>query len=222
MSVATYQLCVLAPQLDELIDYFILTRLRPARDRRQAIMLGILAEMIEATITITRTPRRRRIYFVEIAKHSLDRCMHAVEIQAINARETVLRASLCIPCAQPFDEFDHDGVAPHPARETPKIAQRIIRVRVFAAAGYEPMDPECIRPIRLESDGAESFSLNQSLSELGPRFVELMRAMRRFADENALRLARHLHQRIIGGIARNRARCRADDGSRVLDSSFAH
>src|SRR6266478_1904252 len=155
LSVATHQLRVLAPQFDELSDHFLFARLRSSRDRRESVVLRIPSKMIETSVTMARTAGCQRIYFVEIAKHSLDRCVHAVEVQAVNTGKTIPGASFCVPCPQPFDEFEHDRVAPHPTRKTPKTAQRGIRIPVLAAAGYKTMHPECVRPIRFERDGTE-------------------------------------------------------------------
>src|SRR2546423_6990978 len=85
MSVASNQLAVFAPQFDELIDHLSLARLRPAGDGGEAILLRIFAKMIEASVTITRPARRERIHFVKVAKNGLDRRMHTVEIQAVDA-----------------------------------------------------------------------------------------------------------------------------------------
>src|SRR5687767_11891075 len=107
MSVATYQLPVFASQFDELIDHLVLTWLRPAGDGGEAVMLGIVAEMIETSVTITRPAGRGRVDLVEITQHRLDRCVHAVEVQPVNPGQTSLPTALCIPGTQPFGEFDH-------------------------------------------------------------------------------------------------------------------
>src|SRR5438105_13590749 len=177
MSIATHQLGVLPPKLDELIDYLVCAWFCATSHGGQPVALGIFTEMIEASISMTGPPGRWRIHLFEIPKHCLDRSVHAIEVQPVKTGEALLGVSACVPSAEPGDELDRDRVAPHPSRKTPEITQRFVRILIFAAARHKAMYPEGIRPIGFEGDAAEPLPLDQSLGQLRARFVKFVRAM---------------------------------------------
>jgi len=59
------------------------------------------------------------------------------------------------------------------------------------------MDAKAVGPIRFERDTAKSFLRDESFREFGAGRVKLMRAMRGFADQNALGFARQFTATVI-------------------------
>jgi hypothetical protein len=72
-----------ALQVHELLDHRLLAGL-VASARREPVVLRI-AVVIEARIACSRVPRRCGIHALEVAQHGLDRCVQAVEVQAVQA-----------------------------------------------------------------------------------------------------------------------------------------
>ena len=114
--------------------------------------------------------------------------------------------------AQPSDEVEHVGVAPHPGREALESAERIDRLGVIVCAANVPVDSVGIRPIALDADGVESLLNDQPFGELRPHGIELVRAVRRLADQDDRRVADHLEEPVVfsaiageGTIARARS-----------------
>src|SRR5207248_10028711 len=97
---------------------------------------------------------------------------------------------------EPSDKFHHNGVAPHPGWKTPEIAQSLLRALHLLAPCNKSVNPKCIRPIRFQRDCAKTFLCDQSPGQVLAGSIELMGAVRSFADENALCASCHFHQRI--------------------------
>jgi hypothetical protein len=99
--------------------------------------------------------------------------------------------------AQPADEVQHIGVGPHPGREASEIRERLNRVFVSARRSYEPIDAIRVRPIGLDGDRSESLFGNQPPRDEGTLSVELVRPVRRFADQHDTRITDPFEQRIV-------------------------
>src|SRR5207302_3456951 len=100
--------------------------------------------------------------------------------------------------AQPAHKVEDIGVPPHPGRETLKLAEGAIRVRIGAARFYITIHAVCIGPIGFGSDGLEAVVANEPLGQLRATSVELVRAMGSFTQQHQPRFARVLQQRSEG------------------------
>ena len=186
---------------------FLLTRLLAANDGGVTVQLRLDAEVLETSVAIPRPPRCLGIDFRQIAEHGFDRAVHAVKVEPVKPGAFFQRPAQ-VPAAQPFHELEHDGVAPHPSGKAAKITQRDVGVFILAAPGDVAMHAKRVRPIRLQGDRAKSLFFNQPPGELRARGVKLVRAMRSFADEDALRVARFFDEPVIVTLA-------ADGASRL-------
>src|SRR5688500_2355357 len=89
-----------------------------------SVGLAVLAEMFEAGVAVARACRAVRIDTIEVAQDRIYRGVEAVEVQAV---ETGWTAGLCVAPLEPLEEFDHDGIPPHPGREAREPLQGIGR-----------------------------------------------------------------------------------------------
>src|SRR5690606_26627468 len=86
---------------------------------------------------------------------------------------------------EPGEEIAHHGVAPHPAREADEIRERSVGRMIAAAASDEAVDARGIRPICFPADGAKASLGDEAARELGAEFVEIVRAVAGFSDQDA-------------------------------------
>src|SRR5436190_16044427 len=84
--------------------------------------------MLEARITAPRAPLGLGIHFLEVTQNGVDRGMQAVKVHPIKAGGGAFWIETLVELAQPFDELDHNGVAPHPRSENGEIP-RALRLR---------------------------------------------------------------------------------------------
>lgn len=116
----------------------------------------------------------------EIGKNRRHRLVHAVEIEPADmhvARGVPAR----IVAAEEFDKGVELGVAPHPGRET---GESVAIRRAPGQEAHVPVDHRRVRPVRFERDDREAVVLDQTSRDLGPRFVELRRAVGGFAEKD--------------------------------------
>jgi hypothetical protein len=144
--------------------------------------------------------RRLGIGLVEVADDGLDRAVQAVQVEAVEARGA-LRALVVL--AQPLDELEHHRVPPHPAREAAEVSER--RVRVPTGATDVAVRAVGIRPVGLGGDRAEPAVGEQPLRHLRTQGVELVRPVRRLADQHEARGRGPLEQRLDAVRERERA-----------------
>src|SRR5207237_1218550 len=78
-----------------------------------------------------------------------------------------------------------------------EVAERLDRLRVVADAANEPVDAIGIRPICLDIDGVEALLGDESLGDLRAVAVELVRAVRRLADQDEMRVADEREQVVV-------------------------
>ena len=113
--------------------------------------------MFEAGIATAGTPGRFGIHFLQITQNGIDRGMQTVKIHPVKAGRRFFWINIFIEPAQPLDELDHDGVAPHPGRKTAKSRQRFVCVCVITRASDVAMDSIRVRPVRFDCDHRETF-----------------------------------------------------------------
>ena len=99
--------------------------------------------------------------------------------------------------AQPLDELDHVGVAPHPRGEAPEVGERFYGIDIVAHAAHVAVDAVGVGPIGLDRDGREAFLLDEPLRDLGALAVELVRAVGRLAEQHEARVADQVHERVV-------------------------
>ena len=107
------------------------------------------------------------------------------------------RPGLVVVGAEPADEVEHVGVAPHPGGEPPEARQRIDGLGVVAAAADVAVDAIGVRPVGLDGDGGEPLLADQPLGDLGALAVELVRPVRRLAEQHEARVADQIQQRVV-------------------------
>ncbi len=134
-------------ELHELLDGRPLARLDAADACLVGVDLRIAAEVVEARVALAGALGGLRVDVVEIVEDGLDGGVEAVEVQAV---EPGLRASCrqrVVPVAQPPDELDDLGVAPHPRREAPEVAQRLLGAAVVAEAPHVAVHAVGVGPV---------------------------------------------------------------------------
>src|SRR5919106_2477740 len=186
-----------ALQLDQLADDLLLARLGDAGTGDEAVDLGVLAELVEARVTLARPLCRLGIDLFEEPEHGLHRGAQAIEVEAVEADfRRVLRKRVVVR-PQPLDELDHVGVAPHPRRKASEVGERLYGIEVIAHASHVAVDAVRVGPIGFDRDRREAFLLDQPLGDLGALAVELVRAVRRLAEQREARIADQVHERVV-------------------------
>jgi hypothetical protein len=167
--------------------------------------------MIETRIALACPLRRPLIDLLQIAEHGFHRRVHAIEIQAVKPDLCGTGGTSIVVCSQPLDELDHLFVAPHPGRETPEVGERFHGIDRVARATDVAIDGVSVGPVGFHRHAGETFFVNEPLRDLGTLAVELVRAVRRLAEQREARLADPIHQRIVvagsAGQRMSRAQC---------------
>ena len=101
--------------------------------------------------------------------------------------------------AQPLDEVEYHGVAPHPGGKTLETAERLVGILVITEAAYIAIDAEGVGPVGFDGHGVEAFFLDQAFGNLSALAIELMRSVRRFAEQTKTRRADKLEKQIVIG-----------------------
>ena len=184
-------------KLDELLYRLLLARLRACDAGLVRVDLRIAAELVEARVALPRPLRRLAIDAVEVLDHRLHRPVEAVEVEAVEADLRRRGRERVVVLAQERHELRHLDVAPHPGREAPEVAERLLRGRVVARRAHEAVDPVGVRPVGLDRDGREAALGDQALRDLRALAVELLRAVRRLPDEDEAGLRRALDQVVV-------------------------
>ena len=162
-------------QLDQLLDRRLLTRFRAAEARLVGVHLRFAVEVVEAAIAFPRALRRFGIDLLEVGDDHIHGRVEAVEIEPVEADFCRSVGQGVVVLAQPLDELDDVGVAPHPDRKAPEARQGLIGARVVADTAHVAVDPVGVRPIRLDGDGGVARVGDQTLCDLHSLPVELMR-----------------------------------------------
>src|SRR5947209_7613886 len=99
--------------------------------------------------------------------------------------------------AQPAHQIKNICIAPPPLRKPLEIAERFQRSLTVAATLNVAVDAERVRPISFPGDQSKAFLEDEPFRDFGPSFVELMRPMRRFAEQHVAGIPYELQQRAI-------------------------
>jgi hypothetical protein len=109
--------------------------------------------------------------------------------------------------AQPVDELEDHGVAPHPGREALEVRKRIGAAGVVAEAAHIAVDAVRVGPVGLDRDGVEAALDDQPPRDRGALAVEVVAAVRRLAEQREAGAGEQLDQgRVVVGGARERHR----------------
>ena len=99
--------------------------------------------------------------------------------------------------AQPADEVQDIGVAPHPGRKAAEAAQRLLGVGVRPGAPDVPVDPVGVGPVPLDRHGGESELVDQPLRDAGTLTIELVRPVAGLAEQHDPRVTDELQQGVV-------------------------
>ena len=174
------------------LDHLVFARLAEVEASGVAVRLRVLAEVLEARVALARPTRRIRVDLLEIRDDRLHRGVQAVEVEAVEADLGALggRASLCAR-SQPTKSSTSVLRHIHFGKRR-KSGQRLVGARVVAATAHVAVDAIRVRPVGLDRDGGEALLADQPLGDLGALAIELVRAVRRFAEQDEARADRAL------------------------------
>jgi hypothetical protein len=178
-----------ALHLDELRHHFVLARARQVEARGVGVAVRVVAELFEAGVAIARDGCGGGIDPIEMLEHRLYRGVQAVEVEPVEANRRRAGMFGVVVLAQPTDEVEHVGIAPHPLGKPAEVSERVDGVLVVAAAVNVTVDAIRGGPIGLGGDGNEAPVDDEPLGQLRAFAIELVRAVRRLADEHELRVA---------------------------------
>src|SRR5712671_2182571 len=126
---------------------------------------------------------------LEILDHGFHRGVQAVKIEPVKAGLSSALGKGIVVRPQPLDKLDHIGVAPHPSRKAPEVAERLLGIHIVAGIAYKPVDAVGVRPVRLNRDSRETLLLDEPFRDLRTLAVELVRSMGCLAEEHKARVA---------------------------------
>src|SRR5687768_1717308 len=109
--------------------------------------------------------------------------MQTIEVETINA-DFGFVFLVVVPTAEPANQVQKIGVAPHPARKAFEFVEGHESARVGRLAANVAMDAKNVGPICFQRDDIEAFFLDEAFGDLGAGFVELMRPVSGFAEQN--------------------------------------
>ena len=91
------------------------------------------------------------------------RGVQAVEVEPVEADLRSPCPARVVVRAQPADEVEHVGVAPHPGREALEAAQRLARPSSSSPRAADvAVDPVGVGPVGLDGDGGEALLLRSA------------------------------------------------------------
>jgi hypothetical protein len=167
-------------QIDKLLDDGVLARFDNTCRHRVAVRMRVAGKMIETRVARASAPGRLRIHLVEIPDDGLHRRIQAVEIEPVKT-DLVLRVPV-VPAAQPADERQHFGVAPHPARKPLEPGECRVGILIGTLAAHEAVHPVGIGPVAFNRHRVEAVLLDQVLRDAGTEMVEVVGAVRCLAE----------------------------------------
>src|SRR5690348_13973718 len=109
--------------------------------------------MVETGVARAGSPRRIRVDPFEVLSHGLNRGVQAVEVQSVEPGLSPALWLRVVVGSQPLDKLNNIGVAPHPPREAPEIAQRLLAIDIVAETAHIAVDAVSVRPVRLDRHG---------------------------------------------------------------------
>ena len=185
-----------ALHLDQLVHDFPLAVGREAEGSRVSIALRVLAEVLEAGVPVAGPLGRLGVHLVEVREDGGDGAVQAVEVEPVEAGPRGRIRDAVVALAQPADEIEHVGVAPHPGGEALEVGQRLRGPGVAPRPSHEAVDAPGVGEVGLGGDAAEAQVDDEPLGQLGSPLVELVGAVRGLADEHDAGVARELEDGI--------------------------
>ncbi len=140
--------------------------------------------------------------------------MQAVQIKSVEANPGILGARV-IESAQPAHEAEHRGIAPHPGGEPPEITEGRPAAAIRADAAHVPVDAIGVGPIGFNGDRGEAMLFNQPPRDFGAIAVELVGAVRRFAEKDGLRVTHRVEQGVVAVPVVDRLDMLADESGQI-------
>ena len=131
---------------------------------------------------VSRAFGRFGVDFAEVTQHRFDRSVQTVKIEAVETAFSIFECLLVVVLAQPADEIEDIGIAPHPLREPLKSVQGLDAVDVAASVANEPIHSIGIRPIGFNRDRVEPALRDEQFRNLRANPIKLVGAVTRFAD----------------------------------------
>ena len=184
------QLLPALAQVEQLLHDLLLARGRVVHRHRMAVVLALALEQVEAGVPLARVLGRVRLVPLQVVDDRVHRRAHAVEVEAVEADLGLVERLRVVEGAQPLQERDDVGVAPHPAREPAEVGQRLARVGVGRLPAHPAVHPVGVRPVRLDRDGGEALLVDQPPGDAGPLAVELVGPVGGLADEDEATIPR--------------------------------
>ena len=119
--------------------------------------------------------------------------------------------------AQPVDEGQHVGVAPHPVRKAPEAGQRAVGIRILALAAHIAVDAVSVRPVGFDRHRMEALVLDQAPGDAGAFLVELVGAVGGLAQQHETCTADQVEQGVVVALAAIQADGGGADGVDGID-----
>src|ERR1700730_7011553 len=119
----------------------------------ETIDLRVRAEMVEAGVTSACSLRRIGLDALEILDDRFHRGMQAVKIEPVKAGLSSALGKGIVVRSQPLDKLHDIGVAPHPSRKAPEVAERLLTIDIGTGTANIAVDAVGVRPVRLDRDG---------------------------------------------------------------------
>ncbi len=146
----------MAAEVDKLGDHLVLASLAQLERGGKAIGLGVVAVEVKAGVAVARALGRLGVDLVQIGNHGRHRGVQAIEVQAV---ETDLRRAgpdRVVVVAEPADEVEDVGIAPHPGGESLESRQRVNGLGVVAATADIAVNAIGVGPIGLDGHRVET------------------------------------------------------------------
>jgi len=90
-----------------------------------------------------------------------------------------------------------DAIAPHPARKPPEVVERLDRAIIAPQGTHPAIGAIDVRPVALDGDDVEAARRNQRARDVRANVIELVRAVRGFAQQHMVRVADQRQQRVV-------------------------
>ncbi len=205
-----------ATELEELRHDLVLAGQRAFVRECVAVRLTVDAEVVEARVARSGLLGFGRIHAVEVRDHRFHRGAQAVQVEADEAHPARRMPVRLVPRARPLHELDDVPVPPHPRREPPEVAQRMLGVAVVREPHHVAVHPVRVRPVGFGRDGVEAELVDQPAGDPCPLPVEVVGSVGGLTDEDEVLGPDEVQQRVVvvrrardrvGGGRDGRARC---------------
>ena len=150
--------------------------------------------MFETSIAVPRAPGGFWIDIRKVTEHGFNGGIQTIQVETVESGFVFSGPKLVIVLAKPSNEVENVGVAPHPGGKPFEVAESFTVVSIAWIATNKAIDAIGIRPIGFDGHSRELLFCNQPLRNLRALVVELMRAMRSFANEHKSGIADAIDQ----------------------------